>query len=399
MVMKEEDVRRCEIQAWYPAFRRHSLRTLILPLPEEFISFLMRDDGLYLPKDSLAIPTRTQVQNPQLQAEDYVHWDEEDDEGDEPEVPSFPDLAKQVQTMIQSLGGAVFPKLNWSAPKDTAWISSSGSLKCQNFEEISLLLKASDNLIHDLCHAFDSCNDKSRERPAQFVLALRKWYDLRPEMEFRGFVRGKLLVGICQREVTGFYATLVGREDELEDMISSFFDVNVREVFGGEDYTFDVYLTKDLRVKLLDFNPWGGSTLPLLFSWDELEQNYAKVLGRLNGDGLSDDDLCLEVGRRMNLLESGKEEQTVVEETVVESTDLDPVHGSNGMTINAQRREVSRRVEFRVVKSEGLVQPGLRVGTGVPIDFVNQGAWEDIIKREAEKEAREQEKERAAGGG
>jgi len=64
MVMKEEDVRRCEIQAWYPDFRRHSLRTLILPLPEEFISFLMRDDGLYLPKDSLAIPTRTQVPYP-----------------------------------------------------------------------------------------------------------------------------------------------------------------------------------------------------------------------------------------------------------------------------------------------------------------------------------------------
>ncbi len=64
MVMKEEEVRRCEIQAWYPAFRRHSLRTLILPLPEEFISFLMRDDGLYLPKDSLAIPTRTQVPYP-----------------------------------------------------------------------------------------------------------------------------------------------------------------------------------------------------------------------------------------------------------------------------------------------------------------------------------------------
>jgi hypothetical protein len=64
MVMKEEDVSRCEIQAWYPAFRRQSLRTLILPLPEEFISFLMRDDGLYLPKDSVAIPTRTQVHYP-----------------------------------------------------------------------------------------------------------------------------------------------------------------------------------------------------------------------------------------------------------------------------------------------------------------------------------------------
>jgi len=210
-------------------------------------------------------------------------------------------------------------------------------MKCQNFGEVALLLKASDNVVHDLCHAFDSCEDKSMERPPQVVLALRKWYDMRPEMEFRGFVCKNILLGVCQREVTGFYETLLGREEELADLILDFFLENLMDEFGGGDYTFDVYVTKDNKVKLMDFNTWGGSTLPLLFSWEELEDKFLEVQG----------------------------------------TTLNP------------------HVECRMVMSEGLVQLGLRVGTGVPIDFVNQGAWEDIIRRESEREARELERGRA----
>ncbi|XP_028101437.1 cell division cycle protein 123 homolog [Camellia sinensis] len=44
--------------------------------------------------------------------------------------------------------------------------------------------------------------------------------------------------------------------------------------FESENYTFDVYVRKDGQVKLLDFNPWGAFTLPLLFTWEELEQNF-----------------------------------------------------------------------------------------------------------------------------
>jgi hypothetical protein len=33
-----------------------------------------------------------------------------------------------------------------------------------------------------------------------------------------------------------------------------------------------VYVTTHGRVKLIDFNPWGGYTLPLLFTWEELEE-------------------------------------------------------------------------------------------------------------------------------
>lgn len=35
---------------------------------------------------------------------------------------------------------------------------------------------------------------------------------------------------------------------------------------------FDCHVNASGRVRLVDFNPWGGATLPLLFEWDELER-------------------------------------------------------------------------------------------------------------------------------
>lgn len=48
---------------------------------------------------------------------------------------------------------------------------------------------------------------------------------------------------------------------------------------------FDVYLTKKLKVELLDINPAYGTTQALLFTWDEL-QDVARGLQGLaqNGD-------------------------------------------------------------------------------------------------------------------
>jgi len=80
---------------------------------------------------------------------------------------------------------------------------------------------------------------------------------------------------LSEREVTGFYETLLGREEELTDLISNFFLENLKDEFGGEDYTFDVYVTKDNKVKLMDFSIWRSSTFPLLFSWEELEGKFS----------------------------------------------------------------------------------------------------------------------------
>lgn len=57
-----------------------------------------------------------------------------------------------------------------------------------------LLLKGSDRIAHDLCHAFDACCSR-RKQPPRATLALRKFYDLRPGREFRCFVHNRELVG------------------------------------------------------------------------------------------------------------------------------------------------------------------------------------------------------------
>lgn len=274
--MKQEEVNRCQIQEWYPQFKPVSIKTIIHELPESFIQYLLEDSGPFLLPTSVsnedALPNR--FHKPEDEEEFEVSEGPEDESEKPPQPPSFPDLEMKVKESIESLGGAVFPKLNWSSPKDTAWISPTGTLKCTSFSDIALLLRSSDSVVHDLCHAYDSCSDKTLSRPLHFYLALRKWYpSLRPEMEFRCFVCAGQLVGISQREVTACYPSLLERKDELRELICDFFIDHVEGRFKSENYTFDVYVTKDRRVKLMDFNPWGAFTLPLLFDWEELERS------------------------------------------------------------------------------------------------------------------------------
>eukprot|EP00983_Pelagomonas_calceolata_P033426 1047054-Pelagomonas_calceolata.AAC.4 len=55
-------------------------------------------------------------------------------------------------------------------------------------------------------HVFLSCCHKA-------VLVMRQWYDLRPEREWRCFVAGGRLVGVCQRDVTQHFPQLAERVD------------------------------------------------------------------------------------------------------------------------------------------------------------------------------------------
>ncbi|PQQ00572.1 hypothetical protein Pyn_04125 [Prunus yedoensis var. nudiflora] len=257
--MKEDEVNRCQIQEWYPKFKSWSIKTRIHELPEPFVQYLLDDSGpfssLFQSQMKMLFPIEFIIQRRKMTIN-----------------------IRRVKESIESLGGSVFPKLNWSAPKDSAWISTIGTLKCSSFSEIALLLRSSDSLVHDLCHAYDSCHDKTSSRPKSFVLALRKWYQsLKPEMEFRCFVRNQNLVGISQREVTTFYPALLEKKDSLRVLIEDFFVENLMSRFESENYTFDVYVTEDDRVKVVDFNPWGAFTLPLMFTWEELDQNCSEL--------------------------------------------------------------------------------------------------------------------------
>ncbi|XP_047045134.1 cell division cycle protein 123 homolog [Lolium rigidum] len=399
-----EELLRCQIQEWYPTFRRHTVPTLIIPLPAAFLRYLAGNPAYPDPDapDSplpFLLPATTSGRTPfppihahlpdpvSLLDRDtseliFDSYDDSDDD-ENPLRPAFPDLETAFDAAIAELGGAALPKLNWSAPKDAVFMAADGTARCTCFAEVAMLLRASDCIAHDLASARSSCHDFLRavgvRRNAasvatagesappngsiisngsgslndpsvnhneggkqsaaadtdvsessddndtwvddgfQYYLALRKWYPgLRPESEFRCFVRGRTLVGVSQRDPSAYYPSLPRWRVEVQPMIEDFFEDVVEPQFAAENYTFDVSVRADGRVKLIDFNPWGGYTLPLLFTWEELEEE-----------------------------QRGEDE-----------------------------------LEFRVVMQQGAVRPGLM--TAVPYDMLDWGdgsGWDVFLKR------------------
>jgi hypothetical protein len=68
------------------------------------------------------------------------------------------------------------------------------------------MLKSSDRISHDI-DILLSQQWRHAVRPAP-VLVLCKWHDLRPEREFRCFVKGGDLVGACQRDISQHFPQL-----------------------------------------------------------------------------------------------------------------------------------------------------------------------------------------------
>jgi len=156
-------------------------------------------DGVFLPEQNYLGRSHLREVN-----EDEFSTNETEFDDENQPLPSFPDLEQQIWNTIDEFDGAVFPKLNWSSPRDAIWISATNTLKCNSPSDIFLLLKSSDFIAHDLDHAFDDChydNQSRRRRPNVFELVLKKWYDVAPSMEFRCFVKDEELVAISQRDV------------------------------------------------------------------------------------------------------------------------------------------------------------------------------------------------------
>ncbi|GJN37693.1 hypothetical protein PR202_gb26674 [Eleusine coracana subsp. coracana] len=424
--MLVEELLRCQIQEWYPSFRRHTIPTVLILLPAAFLRYLSGqhaypnpdadsdDEPLPFLLPAVAsgrqpfAPVHAHLHDPVSQLDrlnsDLFFGSGDDDvydpDAEHPFSPEFPELEAAVDAAIAELGGAALPKLNWSAPKDATFMSADGTIRCTCFSEVALLLRSSDCVTHDLVSARPCCEDFVRPGGArqndradsagaeegarpnalessgnegvqpngressdvalgdcedtseeagkqiasncdeknapeddvqqgsnsenwvddgfQYYLALRKWYPgLRPESEFRCFVREKRLVAVSQRDASAYYPSLPGWSAEVQPKVEAFFEEVIQPQFVSDNYTFDVYVRADGRVKLIDFNPWGGYTLPLLFTWEELE-----------------------------------------------------------------KKEGDQELEFRVVMQQGAVRPGLM--TAVPYDMLDWGegsGWDAFLKK------------------
>ena len=290
----------CSFERWYPRFKRVSPRSVIVPLPSAYVKYMLRD-RVVLPKVTPEValrPTDPRIDRP-MEWSDHssddadwaaaaqegdvdgpdgiVHSDGDDAPEEDAAAMAFPALEAAIEAALEKLDGSCFVKTNWSAPRDAAWIS--GGLECSSAGAVYLLLQSSDTLASDVTLALSKCVDAAAHpltagrvepQPAPVVLVLRKWCNLLPSMVFRCFMRERRIVGVTQRDASNYYPFLAAKRADLRADIGAFFEVSVVAAFPDDSVVFDVYVDRDRKVHLLDFNPWARNTDPVMFGWDEL---------------------------------------------------------------------------------------------------------------------------------
>ncbi|TFK28008.1 cytoplasmic protein [Coprinopsis marcescibilis] len=257
-----------QFSSWYPKFSDVSIKsTIIKPLSDVFRKYL-ESESVFVPEGSDDLPVESTLS-------DDEEPPESDDDGEAPPSYAFPDLDAEIRASIKQYDG-VFPKLNFTSPRDAAWVLAAGSpLKCTTPADVYLLLKSSDFIMHDLERAtvFEGCEgDESSWSPYELELVLRKWYPINPSREVRCFVRNGKLVGISQRD-TNYYDFLNVSEtqDVIRSSVMRLWEEKIKPRQEQRDYVFDLLLTRDLsRGHVVDFNPYAPKTDSLLFSYKDL---------------------------------------------------------------------------------------------------------------------------------
>ncbi|XP_053575138.1 cell division cycle protein 123 homolog [Bombina bombina] len=254
--MKKEQVLNCQFPVWYPRFKKLSIRSVTIPLPEDVKDYLL-DDGTLVVSGRSESPTCCQTDY-NSNDEDEVQWSD-DENTTTLTAPEFPEFSIKVQEAINSLGGSVFPKLNWSSPRDAYWIALNSSLKCKTLSDIFLLFKSSDFVTHDFTQPFFRMLTRGRLQRAALLRS-----------------------GISQRDYTQYYDHICKQEEDICRSIQDFFKKHIQYNFLDEDYVLDVYRDSQGKIWLIDFNPFGEVTDSLLFTWEEL--TIGRNLSGANGE-------------------------------------------------------------------------------------------------------------------
>ena len=130
----------------------------------------------------------------------------------------------------------------------------------------------------------------------------------------------------------------------------------------------DVYVTKKMRVRIMDFNPVAGTTQPLLFRWDELPYNLSSHFDEKSGNSMSVIYLAVQqipglVLTCICLLSSHDPACLSLRPLPVYAVEED-----QSSSIVPPRDD---EVDVRFVTDTLAIQPGERISYGVPYDLVD----------------------------
>ncbi len=99
-------------------------------------------------------------------------------------------------------------------------------------------------------------------------ICLRPFRRMNQTREFRLFIYKGELVAMSQYWLIRHFRRLEGIKNKLWNRANKFFN-NVSWNLPAETFVMDIYITSSKKILVIDLNPWGEETDPLLLSrWD-----------------------------------------------------------------------------------------------------------------------------------
>uniref|UniRef100_A0A182W7A0 Uncharacterized protein n=1 Tax=Anopheles minimus TaxID=112268 RepID=A0A182W7A0_9DIPT len=264
----EVEKRACMHVNWYDLFRKDTIKSFTVTVPEDVLAYL-RQDMLILPKECTNftdVRTGEGFQTTHYNAfDDQFGESDSDGEDTEDEQPEFTAFSQTLTDAIESLGGTAFLKTDWHCPKDAQWITLGQSLCVRDITDVYQLLKASSFCKEDF-------RERSTVNDSGYHIVLKKWRDIHPGSEFRCFVRNRSLVAISPRHWPSYHEHIARERTDIVTDIVSLFKEKIKDTFPLNDYVFDVYRPAKDKVIIMDFSLYGkGHSDSLAFDYDQLD--------------------------------------------------------------------------------------------------------------------------------
>ncbi|CAG5111819.1 Oidioi.mRNA.OKI2018_I69.chr2.g6091.t1.cds [Oikopleura dioica] len=126
-----KDVLWCQIENWYPIFKRFCPKTEFFPLDKSALNYLKSNDSIVLPEEEPEPAGPQPDIFGQIDSDDaFSDWSTDEEAESVPHVNPVPDLCRKIRRVIgERARKAVVPKLNWSCPSDALHFSPDQSLK------------------------------------------------------------------------------------------------------------------------------------------------------------------------------------------------------------------------------------------------------------------------------
>lgn len=108
-------------------------------------------------------------------------------------------------------------------------------------------------------------------------ICVRPFRRITKPREFRLFIKDGKLMAMSQYWLIRHYRRLVGRKEKYWHLAGELVE-KIAWLLPKPDIVMDIYFTSQSEILIIDFNPWGDQTSPLIFrTWDRDWQEEAGI--------------------------------------------------------------------------------------------------------------------------